>query len=89
MALEVGFLLEGLQEEFVGTREDPPIDEVRGIPGDVGPVFVEFGGRAALSGAVAAGEVSFHHDAGRELERAQFADILREEEFVALVGGGH
>jgi len=76
VAFEVGFLLEGAEEQLVIAGEDPPIDLGEVVAGNVLAELVELDGGAALAGAVAAGKVAFDHRLGAELIVLEAADVL-------------
>ena len=80
MTFQVGFLLEGAEEQLVVAGEHPPIDPRQIIAGDVLAELVELDGGPALVRAVAAGEVALDHGLRAELIVLESADVGGIEE---------
>ena len=77
VAFEVGFEVMRAEVMPVGARIYPPVNQRAVVPRRVLAVLVKFDRRAALAGAVGAGQIAFHESLWSELEALQLTNIFR------------
>lgn len=79
LATEVGLFLKLLDEEAVGTAIEVPVDILGAFADVVLAVVGEFDGEAVKGTFVPAGDETFHHLTGKEVEGAIRGYMLRGE----------